>query len=225
MTIGDVLLDPAIYPNPHKFSPERWLKDNPESETANRFYIPFNKSTRACIGIKYVHISVCSLYSSYILAVLRMQSCTSFSQPYSGDSISNCLILFGKEMWITLEITLLGRLPRRARGFGSRSLGRLHEVLSLRGALHMSLPCYSFLLVIFKYHIVFFSFQTIPSKPANSSTHVPSMPSPSLFEVLFKAVDLRWYLTRVLQTFYLTASYTPQQFWSLAILTAEIFWK
>lgn len=53
MTLGSILTDPTVYPEPYKFRPERWLEGSPEAETAHRFLVPFNRGTRSCIGMKY----------------------------------------------------------------------------------------------------------------------------------------------------------------------------
>ncbi|MGH2958221.1 MAG: cytochrome P450 [Solirubrobacterales bacterium] len=41
--------DPAIYPNPTEFVPERWLGDEPEKR-ARFSYLPFGGGRRACVG-------------------------------------------------------------------------------------------------------------------------------------------------------------------------------
>jgi len=54
MTTIDVLHDRHIFPNSRTFIPERWL-DNPktkEGESLNRYFVPFGKGHRACIGVK-----------------------------------------------------------------------------------------------------------------------------------------------------------------------------
>ncbi|KAI9690653.1 MAG: hypothetical protein M1820_009933 [Bogoriella megaspora] len=52
MSLADVLHDPKIFPEPLKFRPERWLPENPHLERINRFYVPYGKGPRACIGLK-----------------------------------------------------------------------------------------------------------------------------------------------------------------------------
>ncbi len=41
--------DPAVYPNPKQFLPERWLGDEPD-ERARFSYLPFGGGRRACVG-------------------------------------------------------------------------------------------------------------------------------------------------------------------------------
>jgi cytochrome P450 len=42
--------DPAKFPEPMKFDPERWLKQS-ESGRLERYLVPFTKGTRQCLGI------------------------------------------------------------------------------------------------------------------------------------------------------------------------------
>lgn len=43
-------LNADIYPEPFKFLPERWLVNPP----AEKWFLPFSKGSRSCIGIKLV---------------------------------------------------------------------------------------------------------------------------------------------------------------------------
>jgi cytochrome P450 len=44
--------DPAIFPDPHSFKPERWLEANVEE--LERHMVSFSRGSRNCIGMKYV---------------------------------------------------------------------------------------------------------------------------------------------------------------------------
>ena len=56
MSPRDALLDPLVFPNPTQFDPGRWLRPTSESHMhqMNKYYIPFNKGPRKCLGFKYV---------------------------------------------------------------------------------------------------------------------------------------------------------------------------
>jgi len=48
MTAVHVLMNEKVFPDPHSFVPERW-QNNPGID---RYFVPFGKGTRACLGIK-----------------------------------------------------------------------------------------------------------------------------------------------------------------------------
>lgn len=44
---------PAVFPDPEKFDPGRWISATPdELAEMNRLNIPFTKGSRSCMGIK-----------------------------------------------------------------------------------------------------------------------------------------------------------------------------
>ncbi|KAI0164163.1 putative flavonoid 3-hydroxylase [Xylariaceae sp. FL1272] len=55
MTIRDVALDPTIFPDPYLFKPERWLPSNPDLQACNRYFVPFSKGSRMCIGMNLAY--------------------------------------------------------------------------------------------------------------------------------------------------------------------------
>ncbi|KAG0647531.1 Cytochrome P450 monooxygenase [Hyphodiscus hymeniophilus] len=60
MTTIDVLYDQHIFPDSRSFVPERWL-GNPktkEGESLNRYFVPFGKGPRACIGINLANVEL-----------------------------------------------------------------------------------------------------------------------------------------------------------------------
>lgn len=50
--------NPGVFPEPLKFDPERWLKE--DSAGLLNYLVPFSRGQRQCIGMKYV----CSLAQS-----------------------------------------------------------------------------------------------------------------------------------------------------------------
>ncbi|KAK6441795.1 hypothetical protein LTR95_001961 [Oleoguttula sp. CCFEE 5521] len=59
MTIRSVLNDPAIFPNPDRFDPERWLRAAEQGVRLDRYLVTFSKGLRACVGM---NLSQCELY-------------------------------------------------------------------------------------------------------------------------------------------------------------------
>ena len=52
MTLRDILLDPSIFVDPQRFSPERWLSDSADLERMNQAFVPFSRGSRMCLGLK-----------------------------------------------------------------------------------------------------------------------------------------------------------------------------
>lgn len=48
MTTYDILMNENIFPDPKSFIPERWI-NHPELE---KYFVPFGKGSRQCLGIK-----------------------------------------------------------------------------------------------------------------------------------------------------------------------------
>lgn len=46
-----VHLDSSIFPEPHRFDPERWVKASKEGVNLDKFMVAFTKGTRQCLGI------------------------------------------------------------------------------------------------------------------------------------------------------------------------------
>ena len=54
-------LDEEIFPNPDRFSPDRWLEEKGSAER-NRLFFAFATGGRGCVGKKYVSCSPGSIY-------------------------------------------------------------------------------------------------------------------------------------------------------------------
>lgn len=46
--------NPAIFPDPQKFDPDRWIRAAEKGDPLHRYLVPFTKGSRICIGMKYV---------------------------------------------------------------------------------------------------------------------------------------------------------------------------
>lgn len=42
--------DPAAFPDPMTFDPERWLQGDEQTHRLDRYMVPFGKGSRACVG-------------------------------------------------------------------------------------------------------------------------------------------------------------------------------
>jgi len=51
----DIMLNPGIFEEPHQFTPERWLDDAEKVRKLDRYFIPFSKGTRMCIGYQLAY--------------------------------------------------------------------------------------------------------------------------------------------------------------------------
>jgi cytochrome P450 len=43
--------NPEIFPNPHNFSPERWV-DPADRKHLEKYLTPFGRGSRVCVGMK-----------------------------------------------------------------------------------------------------------------------------------------------------------------------------
>lgn len=50
MTFCKAALDPAIFPNPTLFLPDRWLDGSQPAFDYERYVLPFGRGSRVCIG-------------------------------------------------------------------------------------------------------------------------------------------------------------------------------
>ena len=69
------MMNPAIYPSPEEFQPERWLDGDP---IRDHYLCSFSKGSRACIGMEYVALAPCLLF----------QPLDKQLYPYAGSGLS-----------------------------------------------------------------------------------------------------------------------------------------
>ncbi|KAL4733722.1 cytochrome P450 [Aspergillus similis] len=62
----------TIFPEPHKFKPERWLKE--EKWEGGRYLNPYSRGTRACIGINLAQMQL-RLTLSHLFAQYELELC------------------------------------------------------------------------------------------------------------------------------------------------------
>ncbi|KAF1966836.1 cytochrome P450 [Bimuria novae-zelandiae CBS 107.79] len=73
MTLRDILLDPEIFEDPEAFRPERWLSDNPSLDRINRYFLPFGRGSRMCLGLNtawvtlYIGFAVFFRHTDFVL--------------------------------------------------------------------------------------------------------------------------------------------------------------
>ncbi|KAL9129093.1 MAG: hypothetical protein Q9217_002365 [Psora testacea] len=53
MSPSRILMDPTIYNNPYEFQPERWLGPPAQQAHLMRFFVPFGRGVRMCVGQKF----------------------------------------------------------------------------------------------------------------------------------------------------------------------------
>ncbi len=52
MSISRVLMDPNIFDDPYEFEPERWLGPPEKQAHLERYFVPFGRGARMCVGQK-----------------------------------------------------------------------------------------------------------------------------------------------------------------------------
>lgn len=45
-------MDPEIFPDPHAFDPERWMRAAAKGEPLQRYLVNFSKGSRICLGMQ-----------------------------------------------------------------------------------------------------------------------------------------------------------------------------
>lgn len=90
MSLRHILHAPEIFRQPLEFRPERWLDTNPDLERINRFYVPFSRGTRNCIGINLAYAQLYIVLAS----VLRRFDLSLHDVVYERDveAVRDCFI-------------------------------------------------------------------------------------------------------------------------------------
>jgi cytochrome P450 len=54
MSLWTMHRDPKVYPEPEKFIPDRWRDHENSKKLENKYFVPFSKGSRQCVGMQYV---------------------------------------------------------------------------------------------------------------------------------------------------------------------------
>ncbi|KAL4863046.1 hypothetical protein BDV12DRAFT_189958 [Aspergillus spectabilis] len=58
MTLTHLHMDERIYPQPNTFKPERWTKAKETGQDLERYFAPFSKGTRGCLGVNLAYAQI-----------------------------------------------------------------------------------------------------------------------------------------------------------------------
>ncbi|KAJ5317857.1 hypothetical protein N7508_002365 [Penicillium antarcticum] len=61
-----VLTDPEIFPDPHAFDPDRWLRAAAKGERLDRFMVQFSKGTRNCLGMNLAYAELFLVLAAFV---------------------------------------------------------------------------------------------------------------------------------------------------------------
>ncbi|KAG9243560.1 cytochrome P450 [Calycina marina] len=71
MTLRDILLDPEVFAEPLEFRPQRWLSNNPELAHISKFWLPFSRGNRKCLGYEFataeIYIMLAAIFRRFDL--------------------------------------------------------------------------------------------------------------------------------------------------------------
>lgn len=90
MTLQNVLYDPDIFPDPHRFEPDRWLRAAERGERLDRYLVSFQKGKRACLGMNLayaeIYLAVAALVSRFDLKLVD------FDRRRDLDTVRDCFV-------------------------------------------------------------------------------------------------------------------------------------
>ncbi|KAJ5958353.1 uncharacterized protein N7479_005503 [Penicillium vulpinum] len=61
-----VLTDPEVFPDPHTFDPDRWLRAAAKGEHLDRYLVNFSKGSRICVGMNLAYAELFLVLASFI---------------------------------------------------------------------------------------------------------------------------------------------------------------
>jgi cytochrome P450 len=63
-------MDPAIFPDPQAYDPDRWLRAAEEGFRLDRYFVSFSKGSRMCVGI---NLAYAELYLTLAIITARFE--------------------------------------------------------------------------------------------------------------------------------------------------------
>ncbi|XP_055696262.1 cytochrome P450 6a9-like [Lutzomyia longipalpis] len=92
--------DPDIYPDPHKFDPDRFTEENIKKRHPCA-WLPFGEGPRICLGLRFGMMQM-RVGLAHILSKYRVKTSSKTQIPYIADPHTNILTPKGG-MWLKLE--------------------------------------------------------------------------------------------------------------------------
>lgn len=109
MSLKDVLFDATIFPDPHDFDPDRWLRAAEQGERLDRYLVTFMKGSRGCVGINLA-------YSEMYLAIAAIVhgfdvELYDFDAKRDLDTVRDCFIGLPSKESKGVRVRLRPRVP------------------------------------------------------------------------------------------------------------------
>ncbi|CAG8919094.1 unnamed protein product [Penicillium salamii] len=61
-----VLTDPEIFPDPHTFDPDRWLRAAAKGQRLDKYMVNFSKGTRICVGMNLAYAELFLVLAAFV---------------------------------------------------------------------------------------------------------------------------------------------------------------
>ena len=106
MTAFLVHMDPAIYPEPDRFQPERWLDipNSPGAKSLDKYLLPYNRGSRICLGMNLadaeLKLTLAAIFHGYELTLFET---TRDDVEVVHDFISGCARQDSKGVRVTIR--------------------------------------------------------------------------------------------------------------------------
>ena len=117
--------DTKFFPEPTKFTPERWLQDEETVAAMNHVFMPFAAGSRGCLGMQYVVLTPLFFHligrlTPMIAIVSQKQNSTLALRKCLDSSTSSCTTRFGRGILITFGRISQGSLTKGGKDCDSK---------------------------------------------------------------------------------------------------------